>query len=575
MKFCKGLRFIILFISLLLSFASNAQRMDALNQTPTYKELMDTLQSFSHDHEWLELYAMGPSDYGLPIHLCVVNGAGDSLQTFAKAQTETTVLFNNAIHPGEPDGINATIIWLNELKENPTLLKSLPLVAIIPAYNIGGMHNRSSTSRANQNGPLEYGFRGNAQNLDLNRDFIKMDSQNAFTFSTIFHALDPDVFVDNHVSNGANYQYTLTYIAPVRERIPPALRSLMYNHLIPELSTTIKKNHGYDLFPYVDLKGRTPSEGIISFNDLPRYSMGYTSLFNTISFTVETHMLKPFDSRVDATYAFMKEIINWSYKNSKRIEKSREEAYQFDLNQKSFYYNYRLSNKKDSILFKGYAHSFPINKYTNQPRLLYDEEDPYEHYIPWYKYYDYKDSLQVPKYYIVGGQEGDVTRRLEVNNIKYRRVLKDTVMTLGTYFIKDYKVFNTPYEGHFRLFDSRALQSLKMVPLKRGDLIISTRQKGCRFIHSVLHPECEDSYFSWNFFDSYLQQKEYFSSYVFVEKIEEILLNDQTLMDEFNEKKRLDEGFRNSEREQLNFIYERSNYFEKNTYKVLPVFYEP
>ena len=569
------MRFLIVFVFFLCLTSLWSQCDIESNETPTYVELIECLGSLSDQYEWLELYAMGPSDYGLPVYLCVVNGAGDSLQTFAKARSETTVLFNNAIHPGEPDGINAMLIWLNELKENPSLLKSLPLVAIIPAYNIGGMHNRSSTSRANQNGPEEYGFRGNAQNLDLNRDFIKMDSQNAFTFSTVFHALDPDVFVDNHVSNGANYQYTLTYIAPVRERIPPAIRSLIYKQLIPELSTAIKEKHGYDLFPYVDLKGKTPSEGIVSFNDLPRYSMGYTSLFNTISFTVETHMLKPFDSRVDATYAFMKEIINWSYQNSKRIEKSRGDAHQYDLNQKSHYYNYRLSNKKDSILFKGYAHSFPINKYTNQPRLLYDEELPYEDHIPWYKDYDYQDSLIVPKYYIIGCQEDDVICRLNANKIKYRRVLKDSVLILGTYFIEDYKVFNSPYEGHFRLYDTKAIESLRMVSLKKGDLIVSSRQKGSRFIHSVLYPKCEDSYFSWNFFDSYLQQKEYFSSYVFVDKIEEILRNDPDLMNEFNQKKRLDEAFRNSEREQLNFIYKRSGYFEDNTFKVLPVFYQP
>ena len=345
--------------------------------------------------------------------------------------------------------------------------------------------------------------------------------------------------------------------------------------MIPELSTAIKDNNGYDLFPYVDLKGETPAEGIVSFNDLPRYSMGYTSLFNTISFTVETHMLKPFDSRVDATYAFMKEIIAWSYDNKDLIEKSREEANQYDLNRKSYYYNHRLSNKKDSILFKGYAHSFPINKYTNQPRLFYDEDVPYEEYIPWYKHYDDQDSLIVPKYYVIGRQENDVIRRLKVNKIKYRRVLKDSALVLGAYFIEDYKVFNSPYEGHFRLYDTKTLKSARMVSLKKGDLIVSSRQKGSRFIHSVLHPECEDSYFSWNFFDSYLQQKEYFSSYVFVDKIEEILRNNPDLMNEFNQKKRLDEGFRNSERDQLYFIYKRSNYFEENTFKVLPVFYEP
>ena len=127
---------------------------------------------------------MGPSDYGLPIYVCIVNGAKDSTNTFKKAREETTILFNNAIHPGEPDGINACLIWLEELLNNKNI-KKLPVVTFIPAYNIGGMLNRSSNSRANQNGPNEYGFR-NAQNLDLNRDFIKMDAVNSLLLLKYF-----------------------------------------------------------------------------------------------------------------------------------------------------------------------------------------------------------------------------------------------------------------------------------------------------------------------------------------------------------------------------------------------------
>ena len=209
-----------------------AQNIWEGNTTPTYLELSEYLLRVSKSSDNVELYNMGKSDYGLPIYVCIVNGAKDSLQTFQKARNETTILINNAIHPGEPDGVNACLIWLDQILSTEDPLEEMPVVAFIPSFNVGGMINRSTNSRANQNGPEEYGFRGNAQNLDLNRDFIKMDSKNAFVFSKIFHGLDPDVFVDNHVSNGANYQYTLTYIAPVRERIPPALRSLMYNHLI-------------------------------------------------------------------------------------------------------------------------------------------------------------------------------------------------------------------------------------------------------------------------------------------------------------------------------------------------------
>ena len=150
------------------------------NTTPTYNELITHLEKISNIHSEVELYNMGPSDYGLPIYLCIVNGEKDSANTFKKAREETTILFNNAIHPGEPDGINACLIWLEEIINHKKNIKNLPVVAFIPACNIGGMLNRSSNSESIKTDLLN-GFRGNAQNLDLNRDFIKMDAMNTFT----------------------------------------------------------------------------------------------------------------------------------------------------------------------------------------------------------------------------------------------------------------------------------------------------------------------------------------------------------------------------------------------------------
>ena len=263
---------------------------------------------------------------------------------------ESTILINNAIHPGEPDGVNAMLIWIDTWIKNGKNTSDIPLIAFIPAYNVGGMMNRSSTSRANQNGPEEYGFRGNAKNLDLNRDFIKMDSQNAFTFAKIFHALDPDVFIDMHVSNGADYQYTLTYISSMKERMAPEIRNLCYSELLPYLRKSLKSKK-IDLFPYVELKGETPAQGIYAFNDLPRYAMGYASLFNSLSFTVETHMLKPFPERVQASLAFMEEVFKWTFENQIKIELSRKSAFKYFETQDYFKFNYKLTEKPDSILF--------------------------------------------------------------------------------------------------------------------------------------------------------------------------------------------------------------------------------
>lgn len=545
------------------------------NTSPTYPALIEHLKNLEKAHKELSMYNMGPSDYGLPIYVFVINGGKDSTRTFSKALAGTTILINNAIHPGEPDGINACLIWLDQWIAQGKPLetkdgKKLPLIAFIPAYNVGGMMNRSSTSRANQNGPEEYGFRGNARNFDLNRDFIKMDSKNAFTFARIFHALDPDVFIDNHVSNGADYQYTLTYIASMKERMSPEMSELTYGKCIPFLEENVKQQ-GWDLFPYVELKGETPAQGIHAFNDLPRYAMGYASLFHSISFTVETHMLKPFPQRVQATLAFIEGIISFTTTNNMEIEAKRRASKTWARNLTQYAYNYKLSEQADSISFKGYEHSFPVHPITGLKELTYDRTKPYERNIPWYRSYAAIDSVVVPKYYVVGGQEQHVIDRLKVNQVRFEILTEDQIDTLNVYSVKSYKSPNNPYEGHFKLAQIEVGESEKLVQLKPGDIIIPSQQDAALFLHASLQPCAEDSYLSWNFFDSYLQQKEYFSNYVFKDQIAEILSNDQKLNEAYQLRKATDEKFRNNEWDQLYFIYSHSPYFEQ-TFMRLPIY---
>jgi len=545
------------------------------NTSPTYPELIEYLKKLDKDHKELSMYAMGPSDYGLPIYLFVINGAKDSTRTFVKAKAGTSILINNAIHPGEPDGINSCLIWLDQWIAQGKPLermdgKKLPLIAFIPAYNVGGMMNRSSTSRANQNGPDEYGFRGNARNFDLNRDFIKMDSKNAFTFARIFHALDPDVFIDNHVSNGADYQYTLTYIASMKERMSPQMNELTYEKCIPFLEKNVKQQ-GWDLFPYVELKGETPAQGIHAFNDLPRYAMGYASLFHSISFTVETHMLKPFPERVQATLAFMEGIIAYTTENAMEIEEKRIASKLWARNLTQYAYNYQLSEKVDSISFKGFEHSFPLHPITGLKELTYNRTLPYERAIPWYRTYVTLDSVRVPKYYVVGGQEQHVIDRLNANHVVFETLTADQIDTLTVFSVKSYKSPSNPYEGHFKLSKIEVGESLQLLKLKPGDILIPSAQDAAMFIHASLQPRAEDSYLTWNFFDSYLQQKEYFSNYVFKDQIADILAKDQALSEEYQLRKSTDEKFRNSEWDQLYFIYSRSPYFEQ-TFMRLPIY---
>lgn len=564
---------------LLLSYNKGYSQQWSSNTTPTYPELIAHLQKLDKQHREIQLYNMGPSDHGLPIYLCVVNGAKDSLKTFVKARKNTTILINNAIHAGEPDGVNASLLWLEQWIRAGKPTKSrdgkddFPVIAFIPAYNVGGMMNRSSKSRANQNGPEAYGFRGSAKNLDLNRDFIKMDAVNSFTFARIFHALDPDIFIDNHVSNGADYPYTLTYISSMKERLAPTMQALTYESCIPTLKDYCQIEN-FELFPYVELIGATPESGIVAFNDLPRYAMGYASLFHSLSFTVETHMLKAFPQRVQATLSFMNSMIAYAIGHSQEIETARTAAKNWAKNQTIYAYNYQLDEKHvDQIRFKGYEAIYPEHPITGLKQLGYDQTQPYEKYIPYYNHYQAKDSATVPKYYIVSGQEQALIERLESNQIDLTRITASSIKTIevSSFIVKDFKAPSKPYEGHFKLQNLQIDKQLITLELKPGDILIACNQDKANFIHAVLQPLAEDSYLTWNFFDSYLQQKEYFSAYVFKDQIAEILEAQPKLKEVYEQRKQLDVKFANDEWAQLYFIYQNSPYFEPSFMR-LPVY---
>jgi hypothetical protein len=563
----------VLFITLNYSFCQFP--IDSLlgsNQTPTYEETVSFYKGIAEDNEDIHVFQMGQTDSGLPIYLCLLNTEkSDSIAIFTEARESTTVLINNAIHPGEPCGVNAsmqlTIDFSNRTEKEK---QDYPIVAIVSAYNVGGMKNRGAYSRANQNGPELHGFRGNASNLDLNRDFVKMDSKNMFTFARIFHSLDPDIFVDTHTSNGADYQYTLTYITPVMEKLAPSIREIFQESMIPHLKREISKEWGYDLYPYINLKGRTPNDGMVKFNATPRYSMGYTDLFHTLSFTTETHMLKPFKDRVHSTYAFLLETIDFTHKHSVAIERARKEARTYDQELDEIPSNYELDTVPESTLFKGYVWKNEKSSITVGDRLKYDRDQPEEMTIPYYLNYHATDSLVIPSYYVIGGQASGVIDRLKANNIVMQRLEQDTVITLEHFKVIDYETTPHPYEGHYLHSNLKYKKIQKERALKKGDLLIYTDQKHRRFIVKLLSPEFVDSYFSWNFFDSYLQQKEHFSSYVFEDIAEDVLKNDEELKSRFASKKSTDESFAQSRYQQLLFIYRNSPHYENHG--VLPVY---
>lgn len=555
-----------LFISafILMTAALSAQPFERYKQNQTYDH-----SSLIHEYEKMDslfpegkLLQIGKTDVGKPLHLFIINSDEDfDLKKIAEGG-KAVVLINNAIHPGEPCGVDASLKLSWQLLLSDHKMLENVVIAIIPMYNVGGGLNRACCSRANQNGPEEAGFRGNARNLDLNRDFIKADAMNTWTFQSIYQALDPDVFVDTHTSNGADYAYTMTLIATQHNKLHPKLGRFQKEVFEPELYKKMQQKD-YDISPYVHTIKSVPDSGILEYLETPRYSTGYTSQFHSFGFVTEAHMLKSYAARVEATYHMLMSILEFSAENSDRIQMIRNSARRSSISQTDFPLRYELDKQAYStFMFSGYAAKYKKSEITGQDRLYYDPEEPYLKQIPFYDTYLPTLKVKAPTFYVVPQVWNEVLNRLEHNGVKMLRFKNDTTIPVEVYYIEDYQTIKRPYEGHYLHYDVSVRKEAQTIQLYQGDVLIPTAQSRKRFIVETLEPQAVDSYFAWNFFDEILQQKEWFSAYVFEDKAVQILEKDPDLKKRFEEKKQSDPDFKENVRAQLFFIYKNSDYYE-------------
>ena len=528
------------------------------NQTATYEEMVKFYDDLDKNFESISVVEKGKDDNGEPIRVVIFNNSNSQ----KLAILNPVILINNGIHPGEPDGIDATMMLMRDLALGKIKIPQNTKVATIEAYNISGMQRRGKFSRANQNGPEEYGFRGNARNFDLNRDFIKNDTENAKAFQEIFHWLEPIYFIDNHVSNGADYQYTFTYISTNKERLGSYLGTYFHKEMQPKLIENLEKDKILCV-PYVNIHGDTPDEGFPAFMDSPRYATGYTTLFNTLGTVAETHMLKPYRNRVKATYEYMRHSINFVDENYKEITKKMMEEFTNYQPKSKYTIRWKLDSTKYSFIdFKGYEAGKKPSEISGKPRLFYDRNKPFVRKVKFFDTYSSDKEIVIPSYYIIPKSEGKIIENLKRNQIKMKPLAKDTLIFVESYKITDFKTVKNPYEGHYLHYETAVSKKTETLRFKKGDYLVPTKQIGVKFLLETLEPEAIDSYFNWNFFDGILGQKEYFSDYVFEDTAAELLRNNKALKAAFEMKKAVEKDFAENGAAQLEWVYKNSEYYE-------------
>lgn len=546
------------------------------NQSLTWEEAINYYQILDETYPEARLMEMGMTDAGRPLHLFVISPEKEFDPEVIRRKGKAVILINNGIHPGEPEGIDASAQYasdiLSDRKRMNSELKNC-VIAIIPVYNIGGALTRSPYYRINQNGPDEKGARRNTRFLDLNRDFVKQDSRDARAFAEIYRWLDPDVFLDTHTTNGSDHQFTVTLIATQPEKMHPEMELFFRKKMLPDLYERMKSVHNNEMVPYVQYTERGEIKAITGFEEHPYYSTGYSALFNSFGFMTETLVYKPYAERVRSTLQFITELVRFTSENHKEMLALRAEANRMTLSASEYVLDWEQDTSRwDLITFRGYKWEETTMPFSGRKTGTYNREKPYVDTIRYYNYFKPALTVTVPDAYIVPFAWEEVIERLKNNGVQMSQLEADTTLNVESFYIESYEPAKRATQGHYYNTNVRVKRVNQEVAYLKGDYIVPVNQRANKYIIYMLEPQSESGFFAWNFFDSFLEGQDWYSVWGFESHLKELLDKDPALRSAFEKAKKEDEKVAADPVAQLQWLYQNTpvSELEKRT-RLYPV----
>jgi len=544
------------------------------NQTTTWAECIAWYQDLAQRYPGiLSFKVVGTSDAGLPMHAGVVTADGVFDRAQIKAEGRPVFFNNNGIHPGEPEGIDSCMALVRDFCQQPERLAALgkTVFLFIPLYNVDGSLNRADTSRVDQEGPEAFGFRGNSRHLDLNRDFIKCDSLSAQVFNQFFTAWDPDVMVDTHTSNGADYSYTMTLIHTQADKLGGELGGFLRSTMLPHMFSEMERR-GWPTCPYVNPLKDCPDHGIAEFLEIPRFSTGFAALHQTIGFMPETHMLKPFADRYASMRALVETALDFTVANGPQIQAMRRADRAAARARREWPVHWAMdADNPSSVLFKGYEATYTPSLLGNYTRLSYDRSKPWEKQIAYYNSFPADITVTVPRAYVVPQAWREVIERLQWNGVRMERIEADRVEEVQCYHIVSVTSRPGAYEGHMFHDDMELEKRTVKVNLKAGDYVVPLDQDNARYAVETLEPQGHDSFFRWGFFNSVLEKKETYSNYVFEDRAMQVLAEEPELKARFEAWKGEHPELLGDQEALLDFVFENCKKYHEPEWRRYPV----
>lgn len=533
-------------------------------ETPRYQETIDYCRQLANGSKRITYTSFGRSARGKDLPLLVLDRDGFSDPAKIRATGRTVLLIQACIHAGECEGKDAGLMLLRDLAVSDSKLLDHVSVIFIPIFNVDGHERFGSFNRINQNGPKEMGWRTTATNLNLNRDFLKADSPEIQAWLRLFNQWKPGFFIDCHTTDGADYQYVLTYLVEIYGDMDKGLSEWSEQTFIPRFESHMS-GKGLPVFPYVDFRNwHDPRSGLITEVAPPMFSQGYTALRNCPGLLIETHMLKPYGQRVEATYECMLATLEILDKEGVKLQALIRNADQF-LSGRSFTdtpFPLRFETSKDDstmVRFLGVDYTVVRSDVSGGDWFQYGKK-PEEFDLPYFSSSRPVTTVKLPLAYIIPPEWTTVIDRLKLHGIKVTTLKEDRNIQVTSCRFKNPKWQQNPYEGRHPMTNIEYDESDETRSFPSGSVIVEVRQPAGRIIPHMLEPKGNGSLVYWGFFDAIFEQKEYGESYVIEKMARDMMDGDTALRREFELKKITDTIFGKSPRLILNWFYSRSPY---------------
>jgi hypothetical protein len=462
----------------------------------------------------------------------------------AAAHELPVVLIQGGIHAGEIDGKDAGFLALRELledKSNSAVLERIALV-FVPVFNIDGHERFGRWNRPNQVGPEEMGWRVTAQNLNLNRDYMKAAAPEMEAMLRLLNAWDPILYVDLHVTDGAQFEYDVANLVEPFLGGDPALQPLG-RALMDDTNARVTAGGGLPLpfYFYPSLRdGNDPASGFAFEPYTPRYSTGYWALHNRFAMLVETHAWKDYRTRVRVTHDIFVAVADLTARDGRAWVRAAHES---DLKARALGGTtvplaFKTTDRHHIIDFRGYAYTREPSAASGTLALHYDPKVPQIWHVPFYDEIaaSVEETAPTGGYVVPPAHAAWVAGRLALHGIESHLIEKN----LGPRSVEEFRADKVDFSA--QPFEGRMMAALhgKWTTVERsipqGSLFIPIAQAKARLVMSLLEPRAPDSFASWGFFNAHFEAKEYMESYVTEEVARQMLATRPEIAAEFNER---------------------------------------